>query len=399
MRVKRSIYEKLKRELDKPEVLILVGARQVGKTFLLNELEKHIKYKKKKSKYFNLELPTDSLLFNKDTVDLYEEITKDTDYLLIDEFQYFENASKFFKAIFDDRKLNIKVIASGSSALEMHKHLKESLAGRKVEKIIYPFNYLEFQQSQQSFEEYLQFGALPGLLTKKTKEEKTDLLGNLLSTYILKDVKSLIKEEHVPAFNNLIYLLADHQGQVVSTNNLANELKIDNKTVERYINILEQTFVIFSLHSFSKNLSNELKKSKKYYLYDSGIRNFILNNFKNIQNRDDKGKIYEAYVHHFIKQNAPLYSELRFWRTRNQEEVDLIFINNQDLFAIEVKSKLKKIEIPEGLKKFLRSYPETKKAFVINEDISGTAEYQSVEIEFIPIQTIESNKNLLEIMK
>ena len=399
MDVKRSIYDQLVKELSKPEVLILVGARQVGKTFLLNELEKHVKSKKKRSKYYNLELPRDALLFNKDIEELYEEITQDADYLFIDEFQYFENASKFFKAIFDDRKLNIKVIASGSSALEMHKHLKESLAGRKIEKIIYPLDYSEYKQSKQSFEEYLQFGALPGLLNKKGKEEKTDLLGNLLSTYILKDVKSLIKEEHVPAFNNLIYLLADYQGQVVSTNNLANELKIDNKTVERYLTILEQTFVIFSLHSFSKNLSNELKKSKKYYLYDSGIRNFIINNFKGIKDRDDKGKIYEAYVHNFFKYNAPKYSELRFWRTRNQEEVDLIFINNQDVFAIEVKSKLKTAEIPEGLKKFIRSYPKIKKAFVINENLSEKVHYESAEVHFIPIERIESNKELLEIMQ
>ncbi len=236
--------------------------------------------------------------------------------------------------------------------------------GRKVERTIYPLNYLGFKQSKQSFEEYLQF-----------------------------------KEEHVPAFNNLIYLLADYQGQVVSTNNLANELKVDNKTVERYINILEQTFVVFSLHSFSKNLSNELKKSKKYYLYDLGIRNFIINNFKKIKDRDDKGKIYEAYVHHFFKYNTPKYTELRFWRTRNQEEVDLIFINNQDIYAIEIKSNLKKVEVPEGLKKFIRSYPKIKKAFVINENISDTVEYESVKVQFIPIETIESNKELLEIMQ
>ena len=397
--IKREILPDLINELDKPEVLILIGARQVGKTHLLNELYKLAESKKKTVKYFNLELPLDSRIFNQDLVYLYEELTSDTDYLFIDEFQYFENASKFFKAIFDDKKINTKVIASGSSSLEIHKHLKESLAGRKKEKIIYPLSFLEYRQLDTNFEDFLLYGGMPGLSKLNQRKEKIELIGNLLQTFILKDIKSLILEENVPAFNDLIYLLANYQGQIVSVNNLSNELRLDNRSTEKFLYILEQTFVLHSLASFSANLSNEIKKSKKYFLYDLGIRNLLLNNFKNVKKREDKGQIYETYVHNFFKQNKPINSELRFWRTRNGEEVDFIYIKDQDIYAIEVKSKLKDMSIPDGLKKFIRAYNKTIKAFIINENLSGSAEYENISIEFIQLEELELNKNIRKILK
>lgn len=400
MKIKREIYAKLLKELNEPEILILTGARQVGKTFLLNELEKHVKLKNKRTQYFNLELPKDSLIFNKDTVELYDLLTTKTDYLFIDEFQYFENASKFFKAVFDDRNLKVKIIASGSSSLEMHKHLKESLAGRKYEKIIYPLSYLEFSQTKESFEKYLVYGGLPGLISKRTIRKKIELLNNLLETYILKDVKALIKEENISAFNNLIFLLASYQGQLVSINNLSNGLKVDNKTIERYISILEKTFVLYSLPSYSGNLSNELKKSKKYYFYDIGIRNLITTNFKPLKLRGDKGIIYETFVHNFLKHNLSKNMKLLFWRTRDGDEVDFVMLKNLDPYIFEVKSKINSFDIPNGIKKFIRSYPNTKKAFVINENLSGMEKYNNIKVHFLAINKLEYSsdiKNVFEV--
>ena len=203
MEIEREIFQDLKLGLDDPEILILIGARQVGKTYLMNQLEKSLSLKNKQIKYYNLEIPEDSRFFSQDIVDLYRQITDEVDVLFIDEFQYFDNASKFFKAIFDDRKLSIKIIASGSSSLEIHKHLKESLAGRKLERVIYPLTFNEFRQVNKSFEVYLVYGALPGLYKQKTNQSKIELINNLLSTYILKDIKSLIKEENISAFNKL----------------------------------------------------------------------------------------------------------------------------------------------------------------------------------------------------
>jgi len=397
MEIGREIFDELKINLEKPEILILIGARQVGKTYLMNQLEKFAKSKKIKTKYYNLEIPQDSRFFSQDTVDLYQNITQGVDLLFVDEFQYFENASKFFKAIFDDRKLKLKIVASGSSSLEIHKHLKESLAGRKIEKTIYPLTFNEFKQTNGSFETFLVYGALPGLHKQTTNQAKIDLLNNLLATYILKDIKSLVREENITAFNKLLYLLADSQSQIVSISSLARELMVDNKTVDNYLAILEKTFVLYSLNSFSGNLSNELKKSKKYFLFDSGIRNAILNDFSALKDRNDKGIINEAYVHNYIRTNSPKNSELRFWRTKDGEEIDFVYLKNRQPYIIEVKSKLKKPEIPKAFDKFLRAYPKTQKCFVINESINDEIKYKDYLVQFIKIDKLEDSAEFAEI--
>jgi predicted AAA+ superfamily ATPase len=397
MLVKRDSFDDLIKCLKKSEILILIGARQVGKTHLMIELEKFAKAKKKKTKYFNLEIPEDSRYFNQDLVSLYKDITKNTDFIFIDEFQYFENASSLFKAIFDDRKLKVKIIASGSSSLEMHKHLKESLAGRKIEKHIFPLSFSEFKQVKKTFETYLIYGGLPGLMHLKTNDQKIDLLDNLVATYILKDIKSLIKEENIPAFNRLIYILADTQAQIVSVSSLARELMLSNKTAEHYLAILEQTFVLYPLYSFSQNLSNELKKSKKYFLFDNGMRNSIISDFSLLKARSDKGLLYESYVHNTLRMRAPKNSEIRFWRTKDGNEIDFIYIKNRKLSIIEVKSKLKQMLIPKAFEQFLRSYPNTEHCFVINENISGELDYKGRLIKFIKLEDMEEDEDFLEI--
>ena len=399
MLVKRDSFDDLIKCLKKSEILILIGARQVGKTHLMIELEKFAKAKKKKTKYFNLEIPEDSRYFNQDLVSLYKDITKNTDFIFIDEFQYFENASSLFKAIFDDRKLKVKIIASGSSSLEMHKHLKESLAGRKIEKHIFPLSFSEFKQVKKTFETYLIYGGLPGLMHLKTNDQKIDLLDNLVATYILKDIKSLIKEENIPAFNRLIYILADTQAQIVSVSSLSRELMLSNKTAEHYLAILEQTFVLYPLYSFSQNLSNELKKSKKYFLFDNGIRNSIISDFSLLKARSDKGLLYESYVHNTLRMRAPKNSEIRFWRTKDGSEIDFIYIKNRKPSIIEVKSKLKQMLIPKAFEHFLRSYPNTENCFVINENISGELDYRGRLIKFIKLEDMEEDEDFLEIFK
>lgn len=397
MEIRRDILETLKLELKQQKVLVLLGARQVGKTYLMQELEEYVLKEDHKTKYFNLELPEDSRFFAKDELDLYKEITQDLDYLFIDEFQYFKNASKFFKAIYDDRKLKIKIIASGSSALEMHKHLQESLAGRKNTFIIRPLSFREFSQSKMSFEIYLRFGGNPELVSILAIDKKISYLKEMNATYIMKDIKSLIKEENITAFNDMLYYLAQNQGQLISVNSLSGELKLNNSTVENYLEILSQTYVLHKIQSYSKNLSNENKKSKKFYFYDSGIRNAILNNFSESQSRNDKGSIYESYVCNFLIKNSPANAELRFWRTRNGEEIDFVFLKDQKPFLFEVKSKLTNLEIPGAIKTFVRNYPQTQAVYIVNENQEEELELYDTKIRFIKISNLEKDLELKEI--
>ena len=304
--------------------------------------------------------------------------------VFIDEFQYVRNISKIFKAIFDSKK-KIKIICSGSSSLEIHKHLKESLAGRKFLYRIYPLEYAEIRNSIQdfTFEDYLRFGGMPGLTHTDSAERKQQILNELVGSYILKDIKSLVKEENIRAFNHLLYLLAQNQGSTISVHSLSAEVGLSSKAINRYLDILEQTYVNYRIYSYSKNLGNELKKSCKTYLYDLGVRNMLLKDFSKINSRPDKGIILESFV--FLKLQAMLSPnmEIKFWRTRDGGEVDFIILKDRIPIPIEVKSKINSLRIPSGLKRFLDRYPAVKFAYIINEDVEEEVKYGDCQIHFL----------------
>ncbi len=396
-RVFRPVFDKLKDELENQKVLILLGARQVGKSFLMYELENEVLNEENKSKFFNLELPSDNRFFAQDEIELYKSLTKD--YIFIDEFHYIGNATKLFKAIYDDRKNKIKIIASGSSALEIHRHLKESLAGRKVTYLITPLNFTELRQVKKSFDWYLNMGGYPELIKIKNKKDQVKYLEEVVKTYILKDIKALIDEEHIPSFNAMLYYLAFNQGQVISANNLANEYRLNHATVERYLEILSQTYILHKIPSYASNLSNELKKSKKYYFYDMGIRNSIINNFEDISKRQDKGSIYEQYLCNFLLNNAPANAELRFWRTRNDDEIDFVYLKDNKPYIFEVKSKLRKAEVPDAMKIFINNYRHLQAAYVVNENIEAEVSYKDFTVNFIKISNLEDDLVLQELFE
>lgn len=383
MIAKRIIYNELCHDLKRKEITILLGARQVGKTFLLKELEKFVRESSKRIAYYNLEIPGDLLKFRGSEEEIFKMLTETADIVLLDEFHYLKNASHLFKAVFDSGA-KVKIVASGSSSLEIHKHLKESLAGRRHLIKVYPLSLQEYKENGLSLESVLVEGALPGLLAKENAEEKQIYLRDLVETYILKDIKALIKEENIKAFNHLLYLLAEHQGSVVSVASFAKEIGLTARTIEKYLTVLEQTYVCYSLLSFSTNLSNELKKSKKYYLYDLGIRNAILKNFEfDLAKRKDKGVLYESIVFlELLKKISPSTS-LHFWRTKQKAEVDFIKVVNRKPVPIEVKSRLLGPVIPEGMKAFLARYPETSEGYVVSNEAMDKIVYKGVTVKFI----------------
>lgn len=317
--------------------------------------------------------------------------------VFIDEFQYVRNISKILKAIFDSKK-KIKIICSGSSSLEIHKHLKESLAGRRFLYRIYPLEYTEIRESSPffKFEDYLRFGGMPGLTHTDSQGRKQQILNELVGSYILKDIKSLIKEENIRAFNHLLYLLAQNQGSTISVHSLSLDVGLSSKAINRYFDILEQTYVNYRIYSYSKNLGNELKKSCKTYLYDLGIRNMLLKDFSAIANRPDKGVILESFV--FLKLQAMLLPnmEIKFWRTKDGGEVDFILLKDRIPIPIEVKGKMAVLQIPSGLKRFLNRYPEVKLAYIINEQIEEEVKHGNCLVRFL---TFENFLNIFKLSK
>lgn len=385
MIINRNIINELQEEITRPEINILLGPRQVGKTTLLKELQKKADRAGLKTAYFDLEQPDVSAYFNKPDKDIIDTIKSAGKVIFIDEFQYLRNASRMLKAVYDSGA-NIKFFCTGSSSLEIHKHLKESLAGRRFIFRVYPFQYGEFLSAgiKVSLNEYLTYGGMPGLLHCESTERKQKMLSELLSGYILKDVKSLIKEENVRAFNHLLYLLAEKQASLVSVNSLAREIILSPKAITRYMDILEQTYVLSRVHSYSNNLGNELKKSIKTYFYDAGIRNALLKDFSMPGSRSDKGSVWESFVFLRLQQLLSLNMEIKFWRTKDGAEVDFVVLKDRKPVPIEAKFTLSGLDIPSGLKRFVDRYPITEKAYVINQEISGDTKYCKCKICFVP---------------
>jgi len=386
MELKRSYFNKLLSEITDPEISILVGARQVGKSTLLRSLQTQAEKKGYRTHFYNLELSTDLQELSGDQKSVLNQLTKNGQVVFIDEFHYLPNAFKIFKALFDS-KAKVKIYASGSSSIEIHKHLKESLAGRFTKTFIQPLSWTEFQTvPHATFSDYCVWGGLPGLLHRKNHDTKLDLLENIVSTYITKDVKALIKEENIRAFNSMLYLLAQAQGQVTVVANLARETGLTEATIARHLEILSQTYVAHVVTSYSANLANELKKSKKYYLYDLGIRNHLLKDYRPVLERKDQGAILESFVYlHLLRQIKP-NMEIRFWRTKKGNEVDFIVIKNRIPFPIEVKSKLQKPEIPASIKMFLDRYSDSPGAIVFNESLKEIVTYKEKPVQFLPWQ-------------
>ncbi len=389
MKVKRNIYSKLINEIEKPYISILIGPRQVGKSFLLNEIMKYCKKKGFKTHFFNMELPADLRTLSGTDEEVINTMMQSRDIIFMDEFHYLKNATKIFKVLYDSKK-SPKIFASGSSSVEIHKHLKESLAGRYRPTGIMPLQLSELKQIKDyKSRDYLIMGGMPGLIHEKTFNEKINLLENIVQTYLMKDIRSLIKEENIRSFNQLMYILAQNQGSTITTASLAREIRLSEPAVQYHLELLDHTYVCTPLHSYSGNLANELKKVKKYYLYDNGIRNSLLNDFSAIDARNDRGIILESYIFHSIYKQLQPNMEVRFWRTRQGDEVDFILIKNRVPVPLEVKYNLKKPEIPEGMKKFLIKYKQSPKGIVVSLNFMGTTEFDGREIEFITWENAE----------
>ena len=390
MYIKRNIFEELYGDKNSRYATILLGPRQVGKSTILFRLKEKFEFNGEKAIYFDLEQPQDLALFNKKDSELISFIDSHQCTVFIDEFQYIQNASKIFKAIYDRAhrgESSTKIYATGSSSIEIHKHLKESLAGRKRVRRIFPLSFDELQASHQPLTHYLRYGGMPGLVHEKSDVSKQLLLEDILKSFILKDVRGLIHEENIRAFNHMLFFLAEHQGSIISLSSLSREIGLSIASVERYISVLKETFILHPLASYSQNQSNELKKSHKYYLYDLGIRNSLLRDFSEIDNREDKGSILESFVLLTLIPLLQSNMSLGFWRTRKGEEVDFVLVKDRKPHPIEVKAEWKAPLVPSGLRKFIAQYPKTQTAIVISSTAHPPIKEKNTTIFF---KTFES---------
>ena len=365
----RDIELLIKEYLNSKEIIIIYGARQTGKTTLLNKMFSG----DQDTLILNCERPMIKDVLENMDLSQYRLLFRNKKVIALDEAQTIQNIGKILKLIYDSPDLNHKIIATGSSSFDLAGKISEPLTGRNIKFRIFPLSYNEIAGNkswlwcQENLEELLIYGSYPGIMDKAITEKEL-MLNNLTSDYLYKDIFELEQIRNHGVLRKLVQALAWQIGSQVSYNEIANMVGTSMKTIEKYIDLLEKSFVIFRVSSFNRNLRNEIKKSKKYYFYDNGIRNAVINNFSPLINRQDKGSLWENYcMSERMKYNSihnPLVNTY-FWRTYDGGEIDLVEEKNEKIQAFEFKYNPKsKVNIPNN---FVNTYqPQSSKVVTLD---------------------------------
>lgn len=358
----RAIMQQFHRKLLPNKVLILLGARRVGKTELIRTYLKTIP----QESYLQLngEDIQDAHLLNERSVSNYKRLLNGIDLLVIDEAHVIPDIGLKLKLIVDSID-HIKVIATGSSVFDLSNNLGEPLVGRKNTLYLFPLSQIEFSQFEnykittEHLEQRLIFGSYPELEKYDDWDDKKDYLYEIINSYLLKDILTYEGIKHSRKIYNLLRLLAFQVGKEVNIQEIANALQIAKNTVVNYMDLLSKVFVIYKVEGFSRNLRKEITKSSRWYFWDNGIRNALIENFNRLDFRNDTGELWENYLaserikkQHYQKFKVNNY----FWRTYDQQELDWLEVNGDQLSAFEFKwNDNKKVKIPGA---FAKAYPK-----------------------------------------
>lgn len=369
--INRLTAERIEAAAKSKKIVILLGARQVGKTTLLKSLFQN----SDSTLWLNGDELDVQNLFANLSVDRFKAYLGKNRILVIDEAQRIENIGLRLKILADSLN-DIQIFATGSSSFDLANRVNEPLTGRKREFQLFPLSFKELVSNSDLLTEKrmiphrLIFGSYPEVVMSHGSE--TEILKELSQSYLYKDILSFEKIRHSDKLIKLLQALAWQIGSQVSYNELAQICSIDSKTVEHYITILEQAFIIFRLGTFSRNLRNELKNNRKIYFYDNGIRNAIIANFSAVENRNDAGALWENYlISERIKKNSydGIMANTAFWRTKEQQEIDYLEERDGNLCAYEFKWSevtAKKTRVPLT---FSRAYPDSKFSVITPQNV------------------------------
>ena len=354
--IHREIEQLIKNDFGKGKAIVLLGARQVGKTTLFEQLTAS-----DNTLFLNCDNYDDKASLEGKTSTELRNLVGDYKMVVIDEAQRTRDIGLTLKMIVD-LKLPTQILATGSSSLVLSEGINEPATGRLFEYQLFPFSLAEMashtsrREEQRMLEQRMIFGLYPEVVTHPT--EARHILTNLTNNYLYRDLLEYRGVKKPSVLQKLVRALALQVGSEVSYNELSNLLGIDKATVESYIDLLEKCFVVFRLSSYSRNLRTEIKKSKKIYFYDNGIRNALISNFSPLESRSDTGQLWEnLMVSERVKHNSYSrnYAQMYFWRTHQQQEVDLIEEKDGHLAAYEFKWGKAKAKLP---KIFTENYPD-----------------------------------------
>jgi predicted AAA+ superfamily ATPase len=408
--IRRDIKSRIYTSLDLKEITIITGARQVGKTTLLKEIITELKNKGEKVLYFNLDIEEDSNHFVSQQKLLNKirlETGSEKAFIFIDEIQQKENAGKFLKGIYD-MELPYKFIVTGSGSLELKEKISEALTGRKymiemssvgfIEFVNYKTQYryedrivgffnTEEEKAELLLNEFLTFGGYPAVITADTALRKQEVMNEIFTSYITKDVSYLLGVRHPDKFVKLIQLLAVQSGCILNYSQLAQDTGIRFETLKTYLWYAEQTYIINTVKPFFTNLKKELTKSPTVYFNDLGMLNFSKNNFAGVF---QDGMQFQNFVYSVLKEKY-LKGLLRinYWRTKDKAEVDFIVHTGKGVVPVEVKfKKMGRPEVNRSFRRFLTKYkPLT--GIIVNLNLDETVKVYDTEVFFIPFWKLQ----------
>jgi predicted AAA+ superfamily ATPase len=350
----RIIEKQLIEKLNSNKVILLYGTRRVGKTFLLQSI---IRQYKGKLLFLNGEDMDVQEVFQRRTEANYRGIIGEASLLVIDEAQAIPNIGSALKLMIDTFP-QLTILATGSSSLDLVNQSGEPLTGRQLPFFLFPMAQSELGenliQARQNLEERLIYGAYPEVFHLNGIEEKAAYLQQLVQSYLLKDILAFSGIRHSDKIYALLRMIAFQSGSEVSYSELSNQLGLSKITVEHYLDLLSKVFIVYKLPAYSTNQRNEIAKSVKWYFYDNGVRNAIINDFRPLSLRNDTGQLWEAYIiSERIKKNRynKALTQFFFWRNYQQQEIDLIEFENGQIRAFEIKyTTPKRFKIPYAFK-------------------------------------------------
>ena len=356
--IARTLQAKIEERLAPGKAVLIYGARRVGKTILLKEIFNKIEGKK--MLLIGEDMDVQNMLQNR-SVHHYRQLFEGINLLAIDEAQSIPEIGSVIKLIIDEIP-HIQVIATGSSSFDLLNKIGEPLVGRASQFLLTPFSIREIAQKQngmelrQNLENRIVYGSYPEVVGMTSNTMKEEYLRDIVNAYLLKDILAIDGLRNTAKMNRLLQLVAFQIGSEVSYEELGKQLGMHRETVEKYLDLLSKVFVVYKLGAFSRNMRKEVSKARKWYFYDNGIRNAIIGDFKDANSRMDMGKLWENFfITEKLKdnQNHLLHCQFHFWRTYDQQEIDLIEEKNEVINAYEMKWGKKLPKAPAG---FMKTY-------------------------------------------
>ncbi len=402
--IKRKVYSSILEHLTRPEITMLVGPRQAGKTTLMLKLQKYIEDSGHPTLFLNLDIFDDFNFIKNQTqfINRLQNTFKNRKaYIFIDEIQRLSNAGIFLKGVYDKR-LPYKFIISGSGSLELKQKIHESLAGRKLIFEVFPISFEEFlqfkteyrykteelvdflsltpQKAKELLNEYLLFGGYPRVILEQDQNFKCQYLREIFQSYLIRDITEILKIEKSEKFSLLVNYLGLHIGNLINKTSLSQHLQLNYETLEKYLWYLEQTYIIKRVKPYFMNPKKELIKQPIYYFVDLGLRNYMVSQCHINVEQDDF--LFQNFIFHLLYNLQPL--KINYWRTKNKAEVDFIINMHGKIIPIEVKNiALKKVPALKGLKSFIQKYsPEL--AIIVNKSLNTNFSIGNTQVKILP---------------